>query len=144
MSTSGHSMYRPIKVSDILSLGFEKHENEQGRFAIKIHKDKIEKHIQQDRAYDILMNFNTEKEYEYYYLYLDGQVNHRGHDCIWSFTRYNVNSPALNYFLEGICGMGYKLKVEGERFYYEHHEEYMKLTEKHLKNLVESKQTVTL
>jgi hypothetical protein len=138
MSTSGHSMYRPIKVSDILSLGFEKHENEEGKFIIKIHKDKIEKHIRHDRAFDTAWELEGEiKEYDYYYLHLYAEVTHRGHQCVWSFTRYNVNTPALNYFLEGICGMGYKMKVEGERFYYEQHEEYMNFIEKKIKKLSE-------
>jgi hypothetical protein len=120
MSTSGHSLYRPIKVSDILSLGFEIHESvESDRFCIKISKDKVQDQIEYNEWFWEKMGFNETEVYDYYYLYLDARVNKNSHDCVWSFTRYNVNSPALDYFLEGLHLKGYKLKVEGERYDYE-------------------------
>lgn len=122
MSTSGHSLYRPIKVSDILSLGFEIHESpESDRFCIKISKDKIQDQIEYGKWFWEKMGFSDREGevYDYYYLYLDARVNRNSHDCVWSFTRYNVNSPALEYFLEGLHLKGYKLKVEGERYDYD-------------------------
>jgi hypothetical protein len=156
MSTSGHSLYRPIKISDVISLGFEIHDrkiesksingepqSEQYTYSIviKIHKDKIQKHIQHNRDWKSVMEFMIEEEedHEYYFLHLFAIVTRKSNECFWSFTRYNINSPALNHFLEGICGMGYKVKIEGERFYYKDHEEFMNKTKEHLKKkLVES------
>jgi hypothetical protein len=153
MSTSGHSLYRPIKVSDIISLGFEIHDkkiesvtingepqSEQytERITIKIHKDKIQKHLKHQDNWNKVMGFTNEEEYEYYFLHLHAIVTRKSNECFWSFTRYNVNTPALNHFLEGLCGMGYKLNLEGQRFNYSDHELMVKKTKDYLENLAVS------
>lgn len=118
MSTYGHSLYRPIKISDITSLGFEIDPHESGELCIKIHKDKLTEQLEWSKIFNSVFDFKHE-EYEWYYLFLDGVVNHRSNECVWGFTRYNVNTPALDYLLVGLHKLGYKLKVEGERYNYE-------------------------
>lgn len=142
MSTSGHSLYRPIKISDILSLGFEIHETknsvEHNRICVRISKDKIQEYVDWSDTYYESIVLDKPEIHDYYYLYLDGFVNRKSHDCIWSFTRYNVNSPALNYFLESLSLLGYKMNVEGERYNYELEMIRKEFMKKYSKNLVET------
>ena len=140
MSTSGHSLYRPIKISDITSLGFEIQPHETGELCIKIHKDKLTEELEYEKLFNDVFDFQKEEDYEWYYLFLDGEVNHRSNQCVWSFTRYNVNSPALEYLLVGLHKLGYKLKIEGEKYDYEKDLWRKTIMKKHQeKILVESK-----
>lgn len=118
MSTYGHSLYRPIKIADITYLGFQIEPHESGRLCIKIHKDKLTEQLEWWKAFNDYMDFRND-EYEWYYLFLDNKITHRNQECVWSFARYNVNYPALEFLLEGLHKLGYKLKVEGERYNYQ-------------------------
>jgi hypothetical protein len=143
MSTNGHSLYRPIKLQDIYSLGFEEDKNNEDvddtSMCIKIHKDKIQEHIEHNQRYFTIFGFsNSDRKSEYYYLWLYGKVEHKSNISYWSFTRYGDNDAVMDYFLESIHLLGYKLKVEGERFNYDREIERRELTKKYFENLTES------
>jgi hypothetical protein len=116
MSTHTNSLYRPIKIKDILDLGFEFHTET----CIKIHQDKLTKHIEYEQAFNSLFGFNERIKEDYYYLHIYEIVNHRNNDCVWGFTRYGSNGAAFNCLVEGLHNLGYKLKIEGERYHHEY------------------------
>ena len=118
MSTYTQSLYRPIKVTDILNLGFE-FDNESDS-CIKIHIDRLTSQIEYDKAWRVMFGLKLEEDNdEYFYLHTNEIISHRGHDCIWSFNRYGMNGPALDYLLQSLSEIGYKFRIEGERYNYE-------------------------
>ena len=147
MSTTTNTLYRPIKVQDIKDCGFEIEDT-----CIKIHKDKIQEQI---KSHNILMAIwgfkqgtdlcQDQDSNEYYYLHIFSvQPNERtGVESTWGFTRYGGNSPAADYLIESLHKLGYKMKVEGQRYCYEsdmaYKQQIKNLFEKAKKHLADSK-----
>jgi len=131
MSTYACSLYRPVKKSDLLDLGFEILFNEEaGRNYMRIKSEKLGYLAEWDKLSNNVMGRDSSVP-DYYYLYLGAWINRKGGDAMWHFERYNTNYPALDYLLEGLHNKGYKLQVEGERYNNHYNERLKEIVEKH-------------
>jgi hypothetical protein len=116
MSTFIETLYRPIKIEDMTNLGFELiNDNDRIYFSIKasdikeyVIKDKlmISKLLGEDTSFD---------PNQYYYLHPGEIFDRKSKESTWYITKYGGNTPALQYLVNNLAKLGYKMKCDGVR-----------------------------